>query len=298
MIVSNYKRFPKYCITVLKETKRYILVIMLLMIVVNGQTISSGSQGSKVEARRIWELAIKAKGGREKLHAVRNIVITSGAKGIRNLIFRKGRGVKKSKKYRPVLQSFIVFPNRIWKWGDLRPSKLGLRMSMENFVSRKKYIVDYGGVPEDWSVEPIELNKTNSTFEDMVTLLLETKWTQPMIMGFYRSKVGRKRVNVVQTSIPNYRIDFMFDLKTNMLRRVVGNTDKKISWSVKYADYCWVSGIKMPTKVTFESEFGNMTWYKTYQINVEYNEGIFEKPPLPVEDGFDSWKKNNRVKRN
>ena len=74
------------------------------------------------EAERIWEQAIEAKGGRERLYAVRNAVVSS--KGI----YRTSRG--KDNKIRQ--EEFYVFPDMFWAWSDYRPDVFGLRVEMVN----------------------------------------------------------------------------------------------------------------------------------------------------------------------
>lgn len=288
---TNYKPFSKYCFAVLRKAARCCLLVMILVMVMNGQTQSRKYSGSQKEAQRIWELAIRAKGGREKLHGIYNMVVTWGAKGIRNTIIQAGRGIRKSNRYDSSVNYFYVFPNKWWRWVDYRPSKLGLSMSMENFETRKKYIVNAGGYAGDWKVEPLEADKTYNNLETMVSLFLETKWTQPKIERLFRDEVGRSRVDVVQTMVGKNRMDFMFDKKTHLLLRVVSYNGEKISGSARFSEYTNENGIKMASKVTSESEFGNSTQYRKYQFNVEYNEEIFEKPPLPVEDAADAWKK-------
>src|SRR5712692_9236817 len=72
------------------------------------------------EARRLWEQAIAAKGGRERLSAVRNVVVSHG--GHWNV-------------------TLYVFPNKLWQWSDDRPTWLGLSVEMHNLERRVAYFV-------------------------------------------------------------------------------------------------------------------------------------------------------------
>src|SRR5258705_4079770 len=91
-------------------------VILLLTFVTDfyGQDSIGKAVGYRKEAERIWELAIQAKGGRERLYSVNNMVISSFGKNIR-------------------LEDFFIFPDRSWSWVDQRPSVFGLNMSMQNW---------------------------------------------------------------------------------------------------------------------------------------------------------------------
>jgi len=60
------------------------LTVTFLLLCLNSaafsQTSAKTDNDSKKEAERLWELAIEAKGGREKLLSIRNMVISSRSK--------------------------------------------------------------------------------------------------------------------------------------------------------------------------------------------------------------------------
>ena len=283
---------------------RVIIVIMVTAMVVWGQEATEAD--SREEAKRIWELAIKAKGGREKLHAVRNMVITSTGDARPVLFIKKKKRIWSKKKYKDITVSFYLLPDKWWMWIDDRPGIFGLNMIMENYETMKEYrvsdggpFIDEAGNPKERGiVEDIEPNRESNNKAMLVTRLLETKWVQPKVEGVASGKVGRKKVDVIQTKVFNDRLDFMFDKKTHLLLRTVYYYYDKVSKTTgstgrRYGDYVEVDGIMLPTKVTVESSHtGDSTSYKTYQINVEYNEDLFKKPPLPIEEAMDAWKKD------
>ena len=286
---------------------RVIILIMVTAMVVWGQ--ESAEADSRAKAKRIWELAIKAKGGREKLHAVRNMVITTTDDKARPVLFiKKKKRIWSKKKYKGVTVYFYLLPDKWWYWDDNRPSIWGLNMKMENYETMKIYRVSDGGPYIDiktWKpkkrgiVEDIDPDRESNNKAMLITYLLETKWVQPKIEGVTLGKVGRKKVNVIQTRVFNDRLDFMFDKKTYLLLRTVYHYYDKVSKTKgstgrRYGDYVDVDGVMMPTKVTTEesSRTGDSTIYETYQINVEYNEDLFKKPPLPIEEAMDAWKKD------
>ena len=285
---------------------RVIIVIMVMMaMVVWGQEATEAD--SREEAKRIWELAIKAKGGREKLYAVRNMVITyTDSEAEHVLVRKKGELRASKKKYKNISVGLYSLPDKSWDWDDNRPSIWGLNMEMKNYETMKRYIVSGGGpfideagnpkgrvIVED--IDPKEASDGKAMFLD---ILLETRWVQSKIEKLTSGKVGRKKVNVIQTRVLNNRVDYMFDKKTHLLlRRVYYYYDeigkKNRSTRTRYGDYVEVDGIMMPTKVILESShFEDSTGYRTYQINVEYNEDLFKKPPLPIEEAMDAWKKD------
>ena len=54
-----------------------ITFLIICRVITYGQITTTQEMSLKEEAERLWELGVAAKGGREKLHAVRNIVESS-----------------------------------------------------------------------------------------------------------------------------------------------------------------------------------------------------------------------------
>ncbi len=76
-------------------------------------------------AERVWELAVQAQGGRDKLLSIRNEVVITKERG-------------------HITESLFVFPNKWWNWDDLRPTMFGVVMRMENYETRQNYIARAG----------------------------------------------------------------------------------------------------------------------------------------------------------
>lgn len=240
----------------------------------------ANSDSTKTEAEQIWELAIKAKGGRERLLDVRSIIISISA----DSRFR-GETIKSQTEH------LVVIPNKEWIWDDNRPSVFGLRMTMYNWEAKNKYFT-LPGDREYKGLMPIEASE-NSLFKMpwIVNILLETKWHRPMPEKVSEGKIGSQKVDVVQTRLDGERIDFALDKKTHLPVKFTRYTiDAKTGKEQpKYegylTNYVDVEGIKIP------SGRGNESNTKTsYRFNVEYDEDIFKSPP-PFEVGPEAWKK-------
>ena len=232
----------------------------------------------KQEAERLWELAIAAKGGRERLYAVRNMVISRRAEYTTHLF----------KKNQVHQEGLYVFPNKYWFWNDLRPDVFGLNVKMYNFDSNMCYSI----TPENphQPPEPITRTPSDKTLADVqLSYLLETRWFKPVLVKASSGRVGLQKVDIVETRVNDYRVDFAFDRRTHLpirksYYRVVNN--KTYVDVIKLSDYAEISGIKVPLTV----EYDDGTKYKaSVQFNVEYNEDIFVKPP-PIEAGPEAWK--------
>src|SRR5829696_3598781 len=90
---------------------------------------ASEENNSQPRAKLVWEQAVEAKGGRDRLYSINNTVIVS-------------RGVLRFDLFRStptVLESLFVFPNKLWYWNDMRPSVFGLTINMYNYDSRQHF---------------------------------------------------------------------------------------------------------------------------------------------------------------
>jgi hypothetical protein len=233
----------------------------------------------RTEAERLWEQAIAAKGGRERLHSVRNMVISARAE-YRTSTFKKNQ-IRQ--------EGLYVLPNKVWSWNDLRPDVFGLRVTMYNHDTKMKYIISEG--EPHHLPEPItEKDKKNrELLTSLLPELLETEWSKPVLVSSSIGRIGLRTVNIVQTTVGDKRVDFALDQKTHLPVRVsyydVINGKTYIT-ALELSDYVEISGIKVPQKVKYDDG----TEYKqTYQFNVRYNEDIFIHPTT-IEAGPEAWK--------
>ncbi len=126
-------------------------------------------------------------------------------------------------------------------------------------------------------------------FSALVWLLLENKWIHPIPEKLTFDTIGLQNVDVVQTRLNGQRMDFAFSKKTHLLLKESdylpngkGDGEHRAS-EISLSDYFEYQGIMIPKKVDCETNI--------YQFNVEYNEEIFSKAPLPVESAAGAWKK-------
>jgi hypothetical protein len=253
---------------------------------------NSGRQESTLhEARRIWEQAVAAKGGRDRLHAVQNLVISTGGN------YTRGSGETNTVR----TEAFFVLPNKIWRWMDYRPDVLGLTVETYNFDSGVNYIItsdDPPPIPQ--AVRPSETSISHT--HGLLTYLLETRWLKPELISASTERIGQRMVEVVHTTLrdeidgfvpENKYIDFAFDRETHLPIRVSyfhkrGDT-KVLDVAENLSDYTEVNGIKVPQKGEVDGSVEKIR----IQINVPYNADIFTKPPS-VAAGPEAWKITKR----
>lgn len=260
-----------------------LIIILSLVACVTSQTraqLDPTALNNKKEAERIWELAIEAKGGRQRLYSVSNVLMSSTSRYYYGL-----------KKVTNLEENLFVFPDKWWFWDDNRPSKFGLRMSMYNWQIGKKYVMQFEGNPFN-GLEPIEPNQRSTGFAGLIDLFLETKWNRPQPVRTFTAKVGSTKVDVVETKFMDDRADFYFDGTTRLLVKAIFYSNGKPSNTTRFSDYIDVDGLKMPSKKVLEASDGEFEHNVTFKFNVDYEESIFVKPP-PFEAGPEAWKKKN-----
>src|SRR6266516_2082852 len=133
---------------------------------VNRQEKQTGAERKGAqEAQRIWELAISAKGGRQRLDAVKNVAISTIGS------YTTGRGKENTVR----TEAFFALPNKIWLWMDYRPDVFGLTIEMYNFDSRLKYVIsssDSRALPK--AIGDSETSASHT--QGLLPYLLETNW--------------------------------------------------------------------------------------------------------------------------
>ena len=260
-------------------------------------------------AKELWEQAIAAKGGREQLYQVQNLVVTSKTK--------YGNGTKTFHGYRTV--GLYVLPDKWWKWYDDSPGGFGRHTITFNFTDEVGWELqgtpdDLKPIPPDEAVtvtkrtptsdklslddkqHPNEIFSRYASFredywQNQFIYLMETKWRQPILTGARMERDGSKQFDVIEATWGRERIEFYLDRKTHLPAKVVFRiryeslkSDHVIVFSL--GDYVEVNGLKLPGKVA-RGKDKNET---TYQLNVDYDEGLFTRPPA-ITDGPDAWRK-------
>jgi len=230
------------------------------------------------KAIALWEQAIAAKGGRERLHAISNMVISTRGE-------YQSRLLKRNQVRR---EELLVFPNKYWFWDDYRPDVFGLRVSMYNYDTNMKYVIT-DGEPHH-QLEPITNGQRNKALRNaQLSFLLETKWLKPTIVKVSTGRFALRPVDIVQGMVEGERVDFAFDQETHLLIRVsfydTVNGKTYVSTDT-FSDYIEVNGIKVPQTVKYDDD---SEYKQSYRFNVEYKKDIFIKSP-PIEAGPQAWK--------
>lgn len=228
----------------------------------------------------IWEQAIEAKGGRARLYAITSILES----------YSDQRSV-----------GLYVIPSRLWEWTDDRPTWLGVYVEMINLDRDLSYFV------ETDAVKPVNKGKYSAKgrgewplVQIQLYYLLETQWVKPVPIGLSGGVIARKSVDIVQTLVNGYRVDFHFDKKSHLPLEVAFPSKDSIGTQyglgtsyATFSDYYDVKGIQMPGKVGHDAK---AEIPQSVRVNVEYDPGIFERPPS-LKDGPAGWRVKNSATR-
>jgi hypothetical protein len=266
-----------------KQLVRYLLIIPLtlgLIATVCGQ--SDQPSGSLARASELWEMAVEAKGGRERLNQIDNLAIIYG-------------GV-----------TFLVFPDKYFDWFDMRPSEFGLSTTILNFESgfgfetyphnKRKVFSDVKNVPGFTCM-------ANRFLEEQIRHLLETKWLHPKPIRASTATVRGKSVDRVDVLVdwcgdPSRKVmryAVFLDRETHLPVRIgmvyYPNKDDLLHWT-DFRNYQEIGGIKVATQTSYGNpSHGQQKWNNVrLEINAEYDPKVFDREP-DLNAGPFQWRK-------
>ncbi|MDQ3744480.1 MAG: hypothetical protein M3444_08865 [Acidobacteriota bacterium] len=274
------------------------LLPALLALIFSLATVAANAQEFERErAQQLWEQVIAAKGGRERLYAVSNLVVSSKTKNIHPTKDFPGHH----------FESLFVLSDKWWFWADERPG-FGITIWTYDF-GRQVGQETLDVLPEVRTYRPAQSPselvagsksaKDDATYqfakgqfiEWQVIYLMETKWLQPTRLRAWTERFYRKKVSVVEVSHGRERFEFYLDGKTHLPVQVILRTrieamGRDYEDGYVLGDYVEVGGIQFPSTVRRGGEKNETT----YQVNVAYDADIFERPPV-IEAGPEAWKK-------
>lgn len=272
--------------------RRLCLVPMLFMFACPAKV---NAQGERVaEVRRLWDQVIAAKGGRERLYAVNNLLVSTRAR------YKHPRKPFTGHHY----ENLFVLPDRWWSWAD--ESGFGLTIWTYDFgrqigqevldiapvASIKKPLLESARAvasPEEIKMDDSYLFVHRQFAEQQLIYLMETKWLQPTLIGARVVRLKGKEVDVIVASYGKETFEYFIDRNTHLPLRVDTRTRMKYTQgeyedSFVLGDYVEVQGIKFPRVVGR----GGADTETTYQVNVAYDAGIFQRPPT-IDMGPRAW---------
>jgi hypothetical protein len=237
-----------------------------------GQSLRSQQLESHVQAQELWEKAIAAKGGRERLYKVQNLLVAYGTK------------------HKTI--SLYAFPNRFWQWEDNRPSPLGLSVDLYNLDKGFGYTI-MGDSRLPHKDDNYWLNGRYLLLREQVAYLMETQWVRPLPVKAAEDRLNGKQVDVVYARQNVWTVKYTLDKLTHLPLQfeMYIQPEHEGVLPIDFVDYFEVDGIKFPRTV----RYGPKTAFfaQSYLLNVEYDKQLFDHPPS-IEDGPDAWRSVRR----
>src|SRR5262245_9882076 len=233
----------------------------------NGQQPESDASGER--ARQLWELAIAAKGGREKLYQVKSLAIKDSRLGYPQV-------------------SLFVFPDKNFYWSDLRPTVFSFHASVINFEKNIDIYVP-GANPKDVRKGPPNFN-LRSVFRDVyIKYFLETPWFKPEPVAAGEEKLGSRLCEVVTVKYDWLLYKIYMDKKSHLPARISSYAVDKPTVELTprdFSDYKEFDGLMMPQ---VESVNRQKPYRQSFEINPAYDPAVFERVP-DMNAGPDQWR--------
>ena len=229
------------------------------------------------KAQALWETAIAAKGGRNRLYEVKSLVISyeETARNFLGLVVHRG-----------LVERLYVFPARSWSWDDGLPPPFSLSVSVLDADRNQRCIIYQDASKATCRAAKIGPSPANEGILLIQHLyLMETIWVRPNPYAVTNARMGGEPVDVLQTRFEDKRIDYYLDREKHLARRVVihyGNSDRP-TFSVEFSKYVDVGGIQMPGKQKKAKI--------AFQLNPAYDEQIFLRSPS-IAAGPHAWQKH------
>lgn len=272
-----------------------LFAALALGAVASAQSSAVGDGNSRVRAEALWEEAIRAKGGHERLRSIQNLLISSTV----DVQAQRGGGETEAER-------LYVMPGKVWRYTYTPDVTVSIDATVINF---ERGLCSVTLAPGGSGVPPLSLclptTPTQYLIQDPVIYLMETNWVRPVPVGARTEGKGNKQLDVVETAVGKQRVDFYLDRKTRLPVRITSERLGSIiqtgllgPMTVELEDYTDVDGILMPRRVTRKPQSDTRSLTEVaredterarYQFNVDYNPSIFDGPaPKNVRRG--DWK--------
>lgn len=261
-----------------------ILLSITLSIPCLGQ---NAGDKNKIEAKRLWEQVVQAHGGRSKLESVSNLLVTSGYNSDNIQI------------------EFYVFPQRYWDWHKDKGFHDFMMVRTKNLDSGNLWVTGYSGIVTLERLSPAadDAEYREGWLIEACAFLLETKWARPTPVRIRSERVGKERLDVIETVFDGFTtyktwgLDYYVDPESLEIKHVAWKIGESQPWHVyHFGPSVVVNGITVPSTFGVSSaSVKSDQWSKSpmipisFQFNVDYNPQLFVVPPS-VAAGPDAWK--------
>jgi hypothetical protein len=255
----------------------------------SARTAADGRQN----AVTLWASAIAAKGGRDRLAAIRSFAIHE-----KTTFTRATRPDMATGK---VDQIVCELPDGWWEFVDYRPGQMGYSVRVVNARTGMGW-ASHGGparpLLQPDTYVPYRMRQVQYVY------FLETSAVHPTPLRASRVQLGSNPVDRLEAEVEGDPVDFYLDVSSHLPVRI--EVTRKITlkpprpgmqppepqkFVYELDGYHDVGGIQVPARIMLG---GDQTEVRV-EINPEYDASIFTQPP-PADAGIDSWRRRRERK--
>lgn len=266
------------------------LVCIAVILICAASTIAQDVDTNRQRAETLWEEAIRAKGGRERLHSIESFVISSNIDAY--LITSALDSNARRSQVETETERLYVMPGKAWLYEFTPDFNVSLEATVIN-KDRNLCFVTLAPVGPMHSVPGLSLcvptTWSERLIQDPVLYLMETRWVRPVPVRTRTEGKGKKQQDVIETKVGQLPVDFYLDRKTHLPAKLVTEKyhgdprmPRRMDLMVTFEDYVEVDGIQMPRRVIREPLLTEVVRRDTerarYKFNVTYDEKIFNFP--------------------
>ena len=227
--------------------------------------VLAGFAAHAADPREVWEQAIKAKGGRDRLHSVHSLAI-----------YMKPAEVQLPG---PPTTWLCVFPDRYF---EFEGRAAGSQHAMVVDRTADRVALDATGEPRNARrLMPAEQDRLAL---NQLVFLLESAWLQPQPVE------ARHNMLVVEAAGRTYRLSLnSASLPERIVSPPIPGQKPKIQYEYKLQRYRDFQGVMLPARVSAIGGMRESTWDVDYEIDGKYNPKLFERMPN-LADGPEPWR--------
>jgi len=214
----------------------------------------------------VWEQAVQAKGGRDRLHRVHSLAVYMKPAEV-NL---KGLATN----------WLFVYPDRYFEFDGAGAGGRQRAIVVDGRADRAA--MDATGIPRNARhLGPVEHDRL---VLNQVLFLLESAWLQPQPVEV------RHNVLVVQAAGRTYKLSLnRANLPERILSPPIDGQKPKIQYDYRLQRYRDFQGVMLPARVASTDGIHEATWDVDYESDAKYNPKLFERMP-DLANGPEPWR--------
>lgn len=217
------------------------------------------------DPQQVWEQAIQAKGGRDRLHHVQSLAV-----------YMKAAQVMLAG---PPTTMLCVFPSRYFEYQGDGFATHAMAIVVDGTANRVGTDVT-GHLRSTRMLSPAERDRL---IFNQLLFLLESNWLQPQLLEAKRNEV------TVRAGDREFQISLD---KANFPERIVSKAmpgEGKL-YDYRLQHYREYAGIWLPVRVTSTMRTREWVWDADYEVDAKYNPKMFEREPN-LADGPEPWRR-------